>query len=41
MPAITERAAPTSRWAWFVGLWALSAGATAAAAYLLRFLLPG
>jgi hypothetical protein len=41
MPATIEPAKPANRWAWFVGIWALSAATTAAAAYLLRWMLPG
>lgn len=41
MPAATEFSAAAKRWAWFVGLWAVSAGTTAAVAYLLRWLLLG
>ncbi|MDB5410284.1 MAG: hypothetical protein JWL84_5196 [Rhodospirillales bacterium] len=41
MPDITDRPGTTARWAWFFGLWLVSATATAAVAYLLRFLLPG
>jgi hypothetical protein len=41
MPGITDSGGWAGRWAWFVGLWAVSAAATAAFAYLLRWILLG
>lgn len=39
MPATTDPAA--RRWAWFAGIWAASAAATALLAYALRWVLLG
>ncbi len=40
MPATTDPA-PAWRWAWFAGIWAASAAATALLAYALRWVLLG